>query len=102
LQENQEYRIVVVGVKETMNVTDSTTALKDLFNDHKYTDGFALLKQGQHTNNYNNEYVGYATYNIDSEIIYKAEYEKAEGTNNISTPLYSEQTIESFKKYFKI
>ncbi len=78
----QEYRIVVVGVRETMSITDSTAALKDLFNDHRYTDGLALLKQGQHTKNADNTYAGYATYDLNSDIIYKAEF---------SGPLYTKE-----------
>ncbi|WP_118976928.1 hypothetical protein [Taibaiella koreensis] len=53
-------KILVLGVKSSLNVTESQNRLQALINNHHYTDGFSLLKQGTSTNNTDTDYAGYS------------------------------------------
>lgn len=44
-------RLVVLGVKTSMDPDEGTRRLRDLFDSHHYTDGLAFLRQGTPTNN---------------------------------------------------
>lgn len=71
--EDYEFKVVVLGVKESKDINDSTKDLQELFNNHRFTKGMALLKQGSHTKNGETNYAGYSTFELDKHTIYKAE-----------------------------
>jgi hypothetical protein len=53
-------RLVVVGVKASMDATETPAALSDLLDAHHYTDGLELLENGTPTNNHG-EASGYSS-----------------------------------------
>ncbi|MGN6567899.1 MAG: hypothetical protein ACTHJ0_08105, partial [Flavipsychrobacter sp.] len=68
-------RIVVLGVKTSLNTTQSQQRLQDLINSHHYTDGFSLLAQGTSTNNTDTAYSGYSSVDFGNDTTYATEEE---------------------------
>lgn len=76
-------KILVVGVKASLNQADSQKRLEDLINNHHYTDGFALLKQGTSTNNTATQAAGYTFHEQGSLVSHSVERE-----GPLFTPVY--------------
>lgn len=60
-------KIIAWGINTSLNEADSKTLLEDLINNHHYTNGFSLLKQGTSTKNLANERAGYSSFEFDPE-----------------------------------
>ena len=68
-QYNQGFsKILVLGVKSTIDTEESRERLQNLINNHHYTDGFSLLKQGTATNNTDTEYSGYSSVDFGNKV----------------------------------
>lgn len=76
-------KILVVGVKASLNHSDGQTRLEGLINNHHYTDGFALLKQGASTNNTATQAAGYTFHEQGNLVSYTVERE-----DPLFTPVY--------------
>ncbi|GEM_PF-1867451 len=76
-------KILVVGVKASLNHADGQERLEDLINNHHYTDGFALLKQGTSTNNTATQAAGYTFYEQGNLVSHSVERE-----DPLFTPVY--------------
>lgn len=76
-------KIMVVGVKASVDHVESQARLETLINSHHYTDGFALLKQGTATNNTATEGAGYTFREQGNKVSYTVECE-----GPLFTPIY--------------
>lgn len=76
-------KVLVLGVKSTLNATDSQARLQELIINHHYTDGFSLLKQGTGTNNTDDSYSGYSSVDFGNTTTYQTERE-----DPLFTPVY--------------
>lgn len=81
-------KILVLGVKSTLTVEESQLRLEELLNNHHYTDGLSLLKQGTNTNNTETDYSGYSAVEFGNKVTYNTER---------LNPLYSPTTSQSSK-----
>ncbi len=66
-------KILVLGVKSTLTIEESQLRLEELFNNHHYTDGLSLLKQGTNTNNTETDYSGYSAVEFGNKTTYNTE-----------------------------
>lgn len=66
-------KILVVGVKSTMNVDESKNRVESLFNSHHFTNGISLLKQGDNTNNTELDYSGFSSVEFGNKVTYETE-----------------------------
>lgn len=82
-QFNQGFdRIIVLGVKASLNKDLSQKRLEELIDAHHYTDGFSLLKQGTSTSNTDTEYSGYSSVDFGNPTTYATERK-----NQLFTPV---------------
>ena len=88
-QFNQGFnKILVLGVKSTLTVEESQYRLEELLNNHHYTGGLSLLKQGTNTNNTETDYSGYSAVNFGNKTTYNTER---------LSPLFSPTSNQNFK-----
>ncbi|MEW6734623.1 MAG: TM1812 family CRISPR-associated protein [Acidobacteriota bacterium] len=69
-------RLIVLGVKASLNAVESAKRLEQLFEAHRYTDGLDFIQQGTPTNNTEDLPAGYTSREPDQEIIYNMELVK--------------------------
>lgn len=83
-------KIVVLGVKSSMNAKDSQKQLEKLLENHSYgAGGMALLKQGTPTNNTSKDDSAYNSSEIDSKLSFE---------NVLSDPLFKDVSVRSNRK----
>ncbi len=75
-------KIIAWGIKTSIDDTKSKNLIEDLLDNHHYTQGFSLLKQGVSTKNDGNTKSGYSSYELDSDQSHKIECE-----DNLFTPV---------------
>ncbi|MBA5793514.1 hypothetical protein H1R17_09570 [Flavobacterium sp. xlx-214] len=66
-------RIMVVGVKSTLSIERSQDRVEQLLSNHRFTDGFSILKQGSNTNNTDEEYSGFQSIEFGNKVTYQTE-----------------------------
>lgn len=66
-------RILVVGVKSTLPIDKSQDRVEQLLNNHRFTDGLSILKQGSNTNNTDEEYSGFQSVEFGNKVTYQTE-----------------------------
>lgn len=79
-------KILVLGVKSTINTEESRERLQNLINNHHYTDGFSLLKQGTATNNTDTEYSGYSSVDFGNNVT-----NHTERNGDLFTPTFTQR-----------
>lgn len=75
-------KIFVWGIKTSLNETDSQVLIEDLIDNHHYTNGFSILKQGTSTKNLTNERAGFNSKEFDPENSFSRECKE-----NLFTPV---------------
>lgn len=91
--ENGFDRLVVLGVKFSVNSEDSQVLVEDLFDNHHYTKGFSLLEQGTATNNTNTIQSGYVKREFGNVKTFDAETGSELFTPSANTMLKSDGQI---------
>lgn len=69
-------KLFAVGVRPSFDENIGSSLVSDLFNDHHYTAGISLLKQGTATNNTDSKYAGYTQVDLDRELTQKIEVDE--------------------------
>lgn len=76
-------RVIVLGVKTSLNSDNSATRISDMFDSHHYSRGFALLKQGSPTNNNTAVNSAYPLLDPNGENSFNIERGEDLSTNNL-------------------